>query len=443
MEEKRGTWSTGIGFILATTGSAVGLGNIWRFPYVVGTSGGGAFVLVFLLLLLFIGVPLLMAELALGRSTKKNPVGAFKALAPNTSWWLVGLISVLSSLLILSYYSVIAGWSISYMVQMVQGTFSGLTSLEMEEMFSQLTGSAITPLLYHGLFLLVTVLVVKKGISGGIEFWSRILVPLFFVLNIYMMVEVLSLPGALEGLVWFLKPDFTSLTIRTVLGALGQVFFSLSLGMGAILTYGSYLPQREDIPSRSILIAFADLSLALLAGMIIIPAVFAFNLQPDAGPGLIFITLPAVFNQMSSSIFLGTIFFFFLSIAALTSSISLLEVVVSYLIDELQMRRGLATIVAGLTIFLLGIPSSLSQGRFTLKIFGLSFLDFVDLIASDLALPLVGLSIAIFSGWFWGIKGAREELESFHQPLYFQIWAPLIRYIIPVVLIYVFFSNLL
>lgn len=443
MGENRGSWSTGIGFILATTGSAVGLGNIWRFPYIVGTSGGGIFVLVFLFLILGVGVPLMMTELALGRAARRNPVGAFRVLAPGTSWWLVGLLSILSSLIILSYYSVIAGWSISYLVQMIQGGFTGLTNAEMADRFAQLTGQVKAPLFYHGLFLFITVLVVKKGISGGIEFWSKILVPFFFLLNLFMMIQVLLLPGALEGLIWFLRPDPAALTVRTVLGALGQVFFSLSLGMGAILTYGSYLPEREDIPGRAILIALADLALALLAGLIIIPAVFAFNFQPDAGPGLIFITLPAVFNQMENGILFGSFFFLFLSIAALTSAISLLEVVVSYLIDEVKIRREKAVILAGTVIFLLGFPSSLSQGRFPLQVLGYSFLDFMDLLASDLALPLVGLLTAVFSGWFWKRSQAREELDSLHQPLFFQMWVPLIRYFIPMVLVYIFFSNVL
>lgn len=442
MQKERGSWSTGIGFILATTGSAVGLGNIWRFPYIVGTGGGGIFVLVFLFFILVIGVPLMMAELALGRAAKRNPVGAFRVLAPGTSWWVVGLLSILSSLLILSYYSVIAGWSISYLVQTIQGGFAGFTNQEMGEQFAQLTGQVTAPLFYHGLFLFITVLVVKKGISGGIEFWSRILVPFFFLLNIYMMIQVLSLPGALDGLVWFLRPDPTALTVRTALGALGQVFFSLSLGMGAILTYGSYLPEEEDIPGRALLICLADLALAILAGLIIIPAVFAFNFQVDAGPGLIFITLPAIFNQMDNGVLFGSLFFLFLSIAALTSAISLLEVVVSYLIDEVQMKRGVAVILAGSAVFILGIPSSLSQGRFSLQILGYSFLDFMDLLASDLTLPLVGLLTVIFAGWFWGPSKAQGELDSAARPLFFQIYFPLIRYVIPLVLGYIFFSSI-
>ncbi len=437
---ERGEWNSRVGFILATTGSAVGLGNIWRFPYVVGTSGGGAFVLVFTLIMFLIGIPLMMGELVLGRASHRNPVGAFKALAPESSWWLAGLLQVGAGILILSYYSVIAGWSLAYFFRTARGGFLGLDNQMMAEEFNSLVGAGLQPLLWHAFFMVVVVVIVIGGISGGIERWSRILVPLFFLLILFMLYQVLQLPGAREGLVWFLRPDISQLNMRILLGAIGQVFFSLSLGMGAVLTYGSYLSSEENIPENALYISLADLVLALLAGMIIIPAVFAFNLEPDAGPGLIFITLPAIFNQMPGGVLFGSIFFLFLSIAALTSAISLLEVVVSYLIDEWKLMRANAALLAGLAIFLLGIPSSLSQGRINIFILGYSFLDFADLVASDIALPLGGLLLTIFIGWKWGRKEANKELHEF---VLAEAWGYLIKYLIPLAMIYVFFSNLI
>jgi len=312
MAKKREQWGSRIGFIVAAAGSAIGLGNIWRFPTVTGQNGGGAFVLLYLVLVFLVGIPVLMVELSLGRKAQRNPVGAFKTLAPGTLWKWVGAMGVAAGFIILSFYSVIAGWSVAYIFKFLLGAFTGLSPAGIAQEFNALVTHPVIPLLWHGLFMLLTAGIVVLGVAWGIERWNKILMPMLLVLLIVLVVRSVTLDGARKGVYWLLRPDFSQLSFASVLTALGQVFFSLSLGMGAMITYGSYLGARENIPGSAVYIALADLAVALLAGLVIIPAVFAFGLNPETGPPLIFLTLPAVFQRMPLGGLFGAMFFFLL-----------------------------------------------------------------------------------------------------------------------------------
>ena len=444
MDSKREQWGSRMGFIFAAVGSAIGLGNIWRFPTVVGQNGGGAFVLLYLGLVFLVGVPVLMVELSLGRWSQRNVIGAFKILSPGTPWVIIGVMGIMAGAIILSFYSVIAGWSVAYIYKFLQGVFTSLPPSGIAAEFTNLVAHPAIPLLWHGLFMAMTVGIVMLGVAQGIERWSKILMPLLLGLLLILVLRSVTLPGAREGIYWYLRPDFARLGWETVLIALGQVFFSLSLGMGAMLTYGSYLSKKENIPGNAVYIALADMAVALLAGLVIIPAVFAFGLDPETGPALIFLTLPAVFQSMPLGNFFGVIFFALLSIAALTSAISLLEVVVAYFVDELNWRRSLAAPVVGLAVFLLGVPSSLSSGALPqLQLWGLPFLDLMDWITANLLLPLSGLLMVIFVGWVWGRKRAMTALENRGRPFrYGGAWFFLVRWILPLALAYILLSGL-
>jgi NSS family neurotransmitter:Na+ symporter len=445
MTKNREHWGSKLGFIIAAAGSAIGLGNLWRFPTIVGQNGGGAFVLMYLIMVFVIGIPVLIVELMIGRKTQLNGVGAFKMLRPKTPWKYVGVMGIAAGFIILSFYSVIAGWSMSYLFKFLQGTFTGLSPADIAQEFGSLASHPILPVFWHGLFMVLTIGVVILGVDKGIERWSKILMPILFVLMIILCIRSLTLDGALEGVYWLFRPDFASVDFNAVLTALGQVFFSLSIGMGVILTYGSYLSPEENIPGCATYIAFADLGVALLASVAIIPAVFAFGLDPETGPSLIFLTLPAVFQSMPWGSFIGAMFFLLVTIAALTSSISLLETVVAYFIDERKWPRSFATPICGLIIFILGIFSSLSQGPLKdFKIFGLQILDFKDALTANVMLPLGGLLMVIFVGWVMGPKNAIAELETGgNQFALGKVWAFLVRWVLPVAMIIILLSGLL
>jgi NSS family neurotransmitter:Na+ symporter len=354
-ENGREQWGTRVGFIFAAVGSAVGLGNLWRFPHLTGSNGGAAFLIIYLIIIALIGITIMLSELAIGRATQLNAVGAFKKLSKK--WTFVGVMGVIAGFVILSYYSVIGGWSIGYMVRSLTGVFSGDTA----ELFGSFVSNTWEPLIWHAVFMGLTIGIVYNGIKGGIERASKIMIPALFIMLIIIIVRSLTLPGAAEGVAFYLKPDFSKVTGGTIMAALGQAFFSLSLGMGCMVTYGSYLSKKENLVSSSAIIPISDTLAAFLAGLAILPAVFAFGFDPSSGPGLMFITLPAVFAQMPLGTFFGFLFFVLVTIAALTSAISLLEVCSAYVIDEWKWSRKKTTLIMGLVIFLLGIPSSLSQ----------------------------------------------------------------------------------
>lgn len=434
----RGNWTSRFGFIVAAAGSAIGLGNIWRFPYTAGQNGGGAFVLVYLGFVLLVGIPVLLAELSVGRASQRNPVGAFKALVPKSLWPWVGLLGVLTGFGILAFYSVIAGWTLRYLIWAVSGQFSGgITAEQSGELFTSLVGGTTTPILLSGMFLALTAWVVRGGISLGIERATKILMPIFGVILVLLAIRALTLEGAGEGLRFLFAPDFSKLTVKTISIALGQALFSLSLGMGAMITYGSYLPKNEKIPVAGCTVAFFDTSIAILAGLIIFPTLFHAGASPGGGPGLVFVVMPTIFGTMPFGTLFAIAFYALLSIAALTSTISLLEVIVAYFVDEKGWGRGFAAWVLAGTCFVLAIPSALSVGgnRFLSNLLGegSGFLDLQNIIFGNYSLSIGALCLCIFVGWRWGIPKALAEIEnSGYRMQMAPVWGFLVRYFCPV-----------
>jgi len=424
-------WGSRAGFVLATAGSAVGLGNIWRFPSVAAESGGGAFVAVLLAVILLIGVPGLMAELALGRRARQNAVDAFLAIRPGSAWAWVGGLALLASFLVLSYYAVIAGWVLAYVAKAVAGSLRGLDATALGEVYTALAQHAWHPLAWQALFLALTAAVVMGGVRSGIEQCSRVLMPGLVVLLAVLAVRVLLLEGAGAGVVWFLRPHWEDVGGPTVLRALGQVFFSFGLGMGVMVTYGSYLDRGEDIHRSAVYVAVADTAVALLAGLVVIPALFAFGLPIEGGAGLLFVTLPAVLNQMPLSASLNLVFFVMLAIAALTSAISLLEALVAFARQRLGLARRTTTLLAAGLVFVAGVPSALAQGPHGVQVLGRDVLTLVDTATSEVLLPLAGLLTAVFVGWVWGAGPALAELRHGAGRFPERLWSASVRVIVP------------
>lgn len=437
--EKRGQWASSLGFIMAAAGSAVGLGNLWKFPYLAGQNGGGAFVIVYLIMVLFVGFTIMLGEMTLGRKTGLNAIGAYRMLNKKFTW--VGIAGVLSGFFILGFYNVVGGWVIKYIVQFVMGGVQG----DPGAFFGGFISSAAEPIIYAFIFALATALIVYKGISGGIEKASKIMMPALFVMLIIIVFRSVTLPGAAAGLEYYLKPDFSKLTPGVLVAALGQVFFSLSLGMGCMITYGSYLNNDEDLQKDALIVPFMDTAVALLAGFAILPAVFAFGFEPGAGPGLMFITLPQVFASMPAGTLWGILFFVLVLFAAITSSISLLEVCCAYVIDEHKWSRGKATWILSGIIFILTLLSSLSMGPMSnFLIAGKNFFDLLDYLTANILLPLGGLMMCIFIGWFWGVDKAAEEITQGGK-FGFSLkgfWNVAIKYIAPIAVGIVFLNML-
>ena len=447
----RGEWSGKAGFILAAAGSAIGLGNIWRFPYTAGENGGGAFVLVYLFFVLLIGVPVVLSELSIGRFTKLNPVGAFKKLAPGTNWKWLGGLGVLTGFGILAFYSVIAGWTLSYLWGAITGQIGGVTTAaESEAAFTALIGGSFMPLVLTAIFMALTIFVVRGGVSEGIERATKILMPTLLVVLIIMAIRSMSLDGGGAGIAYLFSPDFSKLSVGVVLAALGQALFSLSLGMGAMITYGSYFPDRENLPQAGIIVAFFDTGIAVLAGLIIFPALFSVGVDPSAGPGLVFVILPSIFSQLPAGNLFAIAFYFLLSIAALTSTISLLEVVVAYFVDEKKWNRKKAALWMGLACFVIAIPSALSQGA--MEIFnttfglGIDWLSLQNIIWGNYSLSIGALGLCLFVGWKWGIPAALDSLQaSGHSLPASGFWSVLVRFVCPVavgaILLYIIITQ--
>lgn len=430
----RENWGSRFGFIMAAAGSAVGLGNIWKFPYVTGANGGGAFLILYLACVLVFGLSLVMAELLIGRTTQKDPVGAYRALG-GKAWSGVGAIGILAGFMILSFYIVVAGWTLAYLLWMITGDALSNDPAVLGQRFGDFIANPWEPILFAGIFMALCAAVVNGGIGHGIERASRILMPALFVLLVILVGRAVTLEGAGAGLSFFLKPDWSRVTGATFTAAIGQAFFSLSLGMGALLTYGSYLKTDTRLPGSAAMVVGLDTLVAVLAGLMILPAVFAFGFNPQEGPGLTFVTLPAVFAAMPAGQFFGVLFFALLAVAALTSAISLLEVVVCYFVDETGTTRHRVTILASLVSFGLGIPASLSLGvwsEFTVPGTGKSIFDFMDFTASSVLLPLGGLLTALFVGWRWG-RPALDALSNHGEhpfPLG-PLWLFVLRFVAP------------
>jgi len=429
--QKRDHWATKFGFVLAAAGSAIGLGNIWRFPYKAGQYGGGAFVLAYIISVIIIGIPIMIAEFIIGRSAQRNPVGAFKKLRKSRFWPLVGWLGVLSGFTILSYYSVVGGWILKYIWESIFHFFQQGTS---GMVFNGFLSHPLEQILWHALFMLITILIVLGGVTSGIEKWSKVLMPSLLLILFVLMVNSLMYPGAGEGIRFILKPDFSKLTRAGILEALGHAFFSLSLGMGAMLTYGSYLDKETNISSSALEIVVLNTIYALMAGLMIFPIVFTYRVDPQIGPGLFFITLPEIFARMPGGQIVAIFFFVLVAFAAITSAISLLEVVVSFFIDELNWSRKKADFTMGMVIFLMGIPSALSWSRLKgFTIFGnRDVFDSLDFLATNYMLPIGGFFIAIFAGWILTHGEKEAEIKKIENTFHFyDIWHFLVKYISP------------
>lgn len=441
---KRESFGSKFGVLAAAAGSAIGLGNIWRFPYMAGKNGGAAFIFVYLIAVIVIGTPLMISELALGRKTKTNSMGAYKKIRPKSKWKYTGLLAVITSFIILSFYSIIAGWVFTYLQQSVVGKLIKVAPNQLEGYFTTLSSNTFSSLFWSGIVVGVTAFIVIAGIQNGIEKYSKLLMPILFFTLVALMIRSLTLKGAGEGLEFLFKPDFSQLTGKSLLEALAHAFYSLSLGMGIIITYGSYIDKKESILPLSLQVIAADTIMALMAGIVIFPAVFAYGFEPQSGPSLIFITLPAVFQAMPLGMIFEILFFVLIGIAAITSTISLLEVSVSFVTEEFKMNRKKATIILALGAFALSIPSTLSFGLWqNVKIFGMSIFDFMDYMASYVFLTLGGLFTCVFVGWIWGTEEAFSEVTSdgLHKVPGYQVYRFIIKYIAPIAIGLIFLSS--
>ncbi|WP_102866772.1 sodium-dependent transporter [Pseudovibrio exalbescens] len=435
---QREHWGSRFGFIMAAAGSAVGLGNIWKFPYLAGSEGGGAFLIIYLAMVATIGFSAMIAEISIGRHAQLDPIGAFRKTAGG-GWTLFGVLAILTPFVILSFYSVVGGWTIAYIVKSVQLMAGTVSEAGHADQFGQLVSSPAEPIVYHAIFMGLTMLIVLKGITGGIEQASKVLMPVLFVLLLVLVGRALTLPGAMKGVEFLLAPDFSKVNGSMISAALGQAFFSLSLGMGALITYGSYVNPDANIRSSAGWILSLDTLVAVLAGLIIMPAVFAFGMDPGAGPGLTFITLPAVFEAMPAGAFFQTIFFVMLTIAAITSSISLLNIPVAWLCDEKGMSRSTATITVGVVTFALGVPSSLAMGVWgDVHFFGMNFFDLLSYLTDTYALPLGGIGSCLVAGWVAYDKMSLEVTNNGSAPFaLLTVWKWICRVVAPLAILWI------
>lgn len=449
-KKDRGNFGSKLGVILASAGSAVGLGNIWRFPYETGNHGGAAFILIYLGCILLLGLPIMIAEFLIGRHSQANTARAYQILAPGTQWRWVGRMGVLAGFLILGYYSVVAGWTLEYIFEAVSNSFAGKTPAEFISSFQSFSSNPWRPALWLTLFLLATHFIIVKGVEKGIEKSSKIMMPTLFIIILVLVGYSVTLPGASRGIEFLLKPDFSKVDGNVFLGAMGQAFFSLSLGMGCLCTYASYFSKDTNLTRTAFSVGIIDTFVAVLAGFIIFPAAFSVGIQPDAGPSLIFITLPNVFQQAFSGIpvlayIFSVMFYVLLALAALTSTISLHEVVTAYLHEEFNFTRGKAARLVTAGCILLGILCSLSLGvtkDFT--IFGLGMFDLFDFVTAKLMLPLGGLLISIFTGWYLDKKLVWSEITNngtLKVPIY-KLIIFILKYVAPIAISVIFINEL-
>lgn len=436
---ERGSWGSKIAFIFAAAGSAIGLGNIWRFPMVVGQNGGAVFVFVYLLAVALIGFTVMLAELAIGRHTQKNPVGAIDRIKPRSPWKFIGYLGIVTGICILSYYSVVAGWAAGYLMKTVSGAFRGdITGQITDKIFTEFSANPFQVIIFLILIIGITTFIISKGVKGGIERWTKVLMPILFFLIIFLAIRALTLPGAGKGISFYLKPDFSKLNGTVILFALGQAFFSLSLGMGTMITYGSYIPKSDNLVSSAGWVCFSDTFIALLAGLIIFPTIFAIpGVAPTAGTGLVFKVFPLIFSQIPGGSIFGTFFFTLLLVAAVTSTISLLEVPVAYFVDERNWSRKKAAFLMGSLSFLLGIPSALSSGGVGLFT-KIDFMGKMNFFFGNVALAFGAFLICLFLGYVWGVKKALREVASGNMRFRLQpLWSFSIKFFSPIAIIFI------
>ena len=446
---KRDSFGSRFGALVTLAGSAVGLGNLWRFPYLVGENGGAAFIIIYILMSFLICLPIFICEFVVGRRSQENAYSAFRDLSGGSWWKYVGVMTVIVPLIVTSYYSVVGGWSVEYLFKSLTFSFTfGDSQAAMNTMFTSFVASPWLPLLCHTIFLLATAVVVAAGIKGGIEKFSKVMMPLLFVIVLGIAIYAITLPGAGKGVEYLFQPDFSKIDAKACAAALGQSFFSLSIGFGTIMTYASYVSKKENVMFQSIATAVSDLSFALIAGVAIMPAVFAFGLDPKSGPGLVFETLPYVFSQMPAGGIVAILFFLALLVAAVTSSISMFEVGVAYLVEERKMSRAGACVIVFSGCWALGALCSLSFGPLSdVHIFGRTIFDFFDNLSSNVLMTLGSLLTVLFVGWRLKKTDIYDEFTNggtlrTNVRIFGVLWI-LIRYVAPVAVISVFISGLL
>lgn len=443
---KRDEFSGFFGVLVAAVGSAVGLGNLWRFPYLVGQNGGAAFILIYLAFVMIICLPIIISEFIIGRRSRANTVKAFQILAPNTPWSFIGVVGVLASFCIMAFYTVVGGWTLDYLFRSLIHLFSKPDISSLESQFTNLVTSPVRPILWTVVFMIFNAFIVMCGIKKGIEKYSKIMMPVLFLMIVILMIQSFTLPGAAKGVEFLVKPDFSKINTQVVLAALGQAFFSLSLGMGCMITYGSYIPSRENLSKLSFTTAISDTLFAILAGLAIMPAVFAFGISPQEGPGLVFIVLPRIFAQIPLGNLFAVIFFIILFIAAITSVISLLEVITAYVTERLKMKRTIAVLLISLMVTVCASFSSLSQGVLKeVKLFGRTIFDFFDHLSANILLPLGGLFIVLFVGWYMKKSQVYDEFtnQGTLKGTLFGAFYFIIRYVAPVAIAAVFLDLIL
>lgn len=443
---KREGFATSLGVIAATLGSAVGLGNIWKFPYMTGENGGAAFILLYLVATLLVGLPIMISEFIIGRRAQRAAVGAYKELAPGKPWYFTGLAGVLAAILIMSFYTSVAGWVFAYAFKAATGSIVINSAEQAKEVFGSLAGGVWEPLFWQWVTLVVAGSIILAGVRGGIERMTKTLLPLLFILLLICDIRALTLPGAAQGLEFLFKPDFSKITGLTVLLAMGLAFFKLSVGVGTMTTYGSYIEKRESLPGTALKVMFSDILVSILAGIAIFPAVFAFGFTPEAGPPLLFFTIPMVFNAMPLGQVFLAMFFILTSIAATGAMISLLEVPVAYLHEEVKISRKAATVISVLVIAALGSTATLSQSILSdFLIFDRNMFDIQDFLSSNILMPVGGIFIALFAGWKLGPRIIFDEASnrgSLNNTTFLSAYSFIVRYIAPLAIIIVLLNGL-
>ena len=441
----RAQFATRLGVIAASVGSAVGLGNIWRFPYEAGTHGGGAFMLCYVLFIFVLGVPVITAEFIMGRGTRSNVFGAYRTLRPGGYWHWAGYIGIVASLMILSFYSVVAGWTMEYLVQSAAGTLDLASMADYHARFDEFSTGNWRPLAWTLVFLALNFLILRRGVTRGIERMSNIMMPLLFIILLIFCVNSLTMPGAAEGLEFLFAPDFSKLEPSVILGAMGQAFFSLSIGLGCMMTYGSYFSKDTHLGRSALVIGILDTVVAILAGVIIFPAVFTYGTSPAAGPTLVFEVLPNIFHQMPGGVIWSTLFFFLLLLASLTSTISMSEISIAYFTERHHMSRQKATVTNTVIAMTFGSLCALSFGCLAdVHIFGQTIFSLFDYVTSNIMLPFGGLVVAVFVGWFVDRRYVRDQLTnrgSFAMPA-LPVLMFCLRYIAPLGITLVFLNSI-
>ncbi len=434
-QQGREHWGSRFGFIMAAAGSAVGLGNIWRFPFLAGMNGGGAFLIIYVLCVVLVGFSVMLAEFTIGRRTQLAAVGAYKS--NSKSWTFAGVLGVISGFFIMGFYPVVGGWAIAYIFK----SFTGLISADagaIGDAFGAFIGHPVMPLLWMLIFMLINTVIVARGVSSGIELAGKILMPALIVLLAIVAIKGFTIPGAGAGMAFLFVPDWSAVTGSTVLAALGQAFFSLSLGMGCMITYGSYLTKDQDLPNNALIVVSMDTGIAIFAGIALFPALFGFGMEPTAGPGLVFVVVPQIFAQMGGiGPVLSGIFFLALFIAALTSSVSLQEVVVAYLMDERKMPRVKSSVLSGVIMVIMCTASSLSLGSLShITVLGVGAFDFFDLLTDKIFLALGGLLLCVFAGWFLKKEDLKDEMTNGGTKEFklFELWYAVVKYIVPIII---------